>query len=135
MPSTPGRRGTDRPESVGSVPVSESQAPKTKPSVTIEGDAPADLVIDDLSVGDGTEATNGSTVDVHYVGVLHSNGRQFDASWDRGQPLSFRLGAGMVIAGLGPGRGRHEGRRSSPARHPGPPGLRQPRRRRSHRPR
>jgi peptidylprolyl isomerase len=79
--------------------VSDSQTPKTKPSVTVEGSAPADLAIVDLTVGDGAEATNGSTVDVHYVGVSHTTGNQFDASWDRGQPLSFRLGAGMVIAG------------------------------------
>lgn len=79
--------------------MSESQSPKTKPDVTIEGTAPADLEVVDLTVGDGAEATNGSTVDVHYVGVSHTTGQQFDASWDRGQPLSFRLGAGMVIAG------------------------------------
>jgi peptidylprolyl isomerase len=79
--------------------VSESQTPKTKPIVTIEGSAPADLAVVDLTVGDGAEATNGSTVGVHYVGVSHTTGSQFDASWDRGQPLSFRLGAGMVIAG------------------------------------
>ena len=79
--------------------MSESQTPKTKPTVTVEGSAPADLAILDLTVGDGAEATNGSTADVHYVGVSHTTGDQFDASWDRGQPLSFRLGAGMVIAG------------------------------------
>lgn len=79
--------------------MSESQTPKIKPIVTIGGTAPADLEILDLTVGDGAQATNGSTVDVHYVGVAHGSGKQFDASWDRGQPLSFRLGAGMVIAG------------------------------------
>ncbi|MDQ1397679.1 MAG: peptidylprolyl isomerase, partial [Acidimicrobiaceae bacterium] len=41
-----------------------------KPDVTIpETDPPSDLAIDDLQVGDGDEATAGSTVDVHYVGV------------------------------------------------------------------
>ena len=35
----------------------------------------------------------------HYVGVAHSTGEEFDASWNRGAPLDFRLGAGMVIAG------------------------------------
>ncbi|HEY8788607.1 MAG TPA: FKBP-type peptidyl-prolyl cis-trans isomerase [Actinopolymorphaceae bacterium] len=79
--------------------MSESQTPKTKPVVTIEGSAPAGLAVVDLTIGDGAEAVNGSTVNVHYVGVSHGTGRQFDASWDRGQPLSFRLGAGMVIAG------------------------------------
>ncbi len=72
----------------------------SKPDVTIPDSAPpADLVIDDLVVGDGAEATAGSDVEVHYVGVAWSNGQQFDASWDRGESFGFRLGAGQVIAG------------------------------------
>jgi len=62
-------------------------------------DAPSDLVITDLTVGEGEEAKAGQTVTVHYVGVAHSTGEQFDASYDRGEPLSFRLGVGQVIAG------------------------------------
>ena len=38
-------------------------------------------------------------VQVHYVGVAYSTGEEFDASWDRGEPLAFRLGTGRVIAG------------------------------------
>ncbi|MGA9346886.1 MAG: FKBP-type peptidyl-prolyl cis-trans isomerase [Nocardioidaceae bacterium] len=60
---------------------------------------PSDLVITDISEGDGTEATAGSTVLAHYVGVAHSSGEEFDASYNRGEPLSFRLGVGQVIAG------------------------------------
>ncbi len=60
---------------------------------------PSDLVITDLSEGDGAEATTGSTVVAHYVGVAHSSGEEFDASYNRGEPLSFRLGVGQVIAG------------------------------------
>ena len=63
------------------------------------GDIPFELGIDDLTVGDGTEATSGSTVSVHYVGVAFSSGEEFDASWNRGQPFSFRLGKGQVIPG------------------------------------
>jgi peptidylprolyl isomerase len=71
-----------------------------KPDVTIPDAAPpADIVIDDLVVGDGEEATAGRDVEVHYVGVAWSNARQFDASWDRGDTFSFRLGAGQVIEG------------------------------------
>jgi peptidylprolyl isomerase len=62
-------------------------------------DPPSDLVVTDLVVGDGAEATEGSTVSVHYVGVAHSTGEEFDASYNRGTPLSFRLGVGQVIAG------------------------------------
>jgi peptidylprolyl isomerase len=60
---------------------------------------PTDLVITDITEGDGTEATAGSTVVAHYVGVAHSCGEEFDASYNRGEPLSFPLGAGRVIAG------------------------------------
>ncbi|MFC5993081.1 FKBP-type peptidyl-prolyl cis-trans isomerase [Pseudonocardia hispaniensis] len=65
----------------------------------VDGPAPADLVTEDIQLGDGAEATAGSTVSVHYVGVAHSTGEEFDASWNRGQPLQFPLGAGRVIAG------------------------------------
>ncbi len=72
----------------------------SKPEVTIPaGDAPTDLLIEDLTVGDGHEATPGMSVDVHYVGVSWSTGKQFDASWDRGDTFQFRLGAGQVISG------------------------------------
>ncbi len=64
-----------------------------------EGQPPAGLQIEDIEVGTGPEATAGSDVDVHYVGVSWSNGRQFDASWDRREPFSFRLGGGQVISG------------------------------------
>jgi peptidylprolyl isomerase len=60
---------------------------------------PTDLVITDITVGDGDEATAGKTVSVHYVGVAHSTGEEFDASYNRGAPLDFRLGVGQVIAG------------------------------------
>ena len=60
---------------------------------------PTDLVIDDLVEGDGAEATAGATVLVHYVGVAHSTGEEFDASYNRGEPLQFRLGVGQVISG------------------------------------
>jgi peptidylprolyl isomerase len=72
----------------------------TKPEVTIpDTPPPADLVVEDLVVGDGPEATSGQPVEVHYVGVAWSTGQQFDASWDRGDSFGFRLGAGQVITG------------------------------------
>lgn len=71
-----------------------------KPDVTIpEGAPPGDLVVEDLTVGDGDEATAGNRVSVHYVGVSWSTQQQFDASWDRGQEFGFALGAGQVISG------------------------------------
>jgi peptidylprolyl isomerase len=71
-----------------------------KPAVVIpEGPAPTDLVVEDLIVGDGNEAVAGRHVDVHYVGVSWSTGKQFDASWDRAGTFQFPLGAGHVIQG------------------------------------
>ena len=63
------------------------------------GDVPFELLIDDLVVGDGDEATAGRKVSVHYVGVAFSTGEEFDASWNRGQPFAFKLGKGQVIPG------------------------------------
>ena len=60
---------------------------------------PTDLVVTDLSEGDGAVAASGNTVSVHYVGVAHSTGEEFDASYNRGEPLQFRLGIGQVITG------------------------------------
>ena len=71
-----------------------------KPTVDIPaGPPPTSLQIDDLEVGDGAEATSGSQCTMQYVGHSWSTYKQFDASWDRGSPFSFQLGAGMVIGG------------------------------------
>jgi peptidylprolyl isomerase len=64
-----------------------------------EGDIPFELGIDDLVEGEGEEATTGAKVSVHYVGVAFSTGDEFDASWNRGEPFEFKLGAGQVIPG------------------------------------
>ena len=72
----------------------------TRPDVDPhDGPVPTDLLTEDIAVGDGPEATAGRTVEVHYVGVAHSTGEEFDASWNRGQTLRFPLGTGRVIAG------------------------------------
>jgi peptidylprolyl isomerase len=63
------------------------------------GEPPAELEITDIWEGDGAEANPGDLVRVHYVGVAYSTGEEFDASWNRGDPLQFELGAGHVIAG------------------------------------
>ena len=68
--------------------MTELTKPEIEPTL---GDAPTELVITDLVVGDGAEATPGATVDVHYVGVDFETGEQFDASWDRGASISSPL--------------------------------------------
>jgi len=72
-----------------------------KPQVDVpSGQAPSyQLELDDLVVGEGDEAVAGKTVEVHYVGVSWASGKQFDASWDRGDTFKFGLGKGQVIPG------------------------------------
>jgi peptidylprolyl isomerase len=71
-----------------------------KPEIDfVDPEPPADLVVTDLVEGDGDEAVSGRTVEVHYVGVTHDSGEEFDASYNRGEPLRFRLGVGQVIEG------------------------------------
>jgi peptidylprolyl isomerase len=71
-----------------------------KPEIDFPGgEPPAGLEITDLWEGEGEVATAGDTVRVHYVGVAYSTGEEFDASWNLGDPLEFRLGVGQVIAG------------------------------------
>ena len=71
-----------------------------RPEVDFPGGEPrAKLEITDIWEGDGGVANPGNMVKVHYVGVSYSTGEEFDASWNRGDPLQFELGAGHVIAG------------------------------------
>ncbi|MEP3088897.1 MAG: peptidylprolyl isomerase, partial [Nonlabens ulvanivorans] len=51
-----------------------------------------------IQEGNGAQAENGKTVSVHYKGML-PNGKVFDSSFERKQPIDFQLGAGQVIAG------------------------------------
>ena len=75
-----------------------------------KGDPPTKLVKKDLKKGKGAAAKDGDTLTVHYVGVAWSTGEEFDASWDRGEPFDFQLGAGMVIKGWDQGlEGMREG--------------------------
>jgi peptidylprolyl isomerase len=64
----------------------------TKPEIDFpDGPAPDDLVIEDIVVGDGAEAVPGAAVTVHYVGVEHDTGEEFDSSWNRGESIEFPL--------------------------------------------
>src|SRR5262249_44261261 len=59
---------------------------------------PSGLKYVDLVQGKGDEAKSGQTVDVNYT-VWLTNGTKFDSSYDAGQPISFKLGAGLVVQG------------------------------------
>ena len=73
-----------------------SEKPLVEPHT---GPAPDDLLIEEIVIGSGDEATAGQTAVVHYVGISASTGEEFDASWNRGDTFSFPLGAGYVIQG------------------------------------
>ena len=92
--------GSDSEDSASSTPEAAATSEATKPEITVpKGKAPKKLVINDIKEGTGAEAKAGSNVTVQYVGISFKNGRQFDASWDRGEPFPFQLGAGSVIPG------------------------------------
>jgi peptidylprolyl isomerase len=75
-------------------------ATNEKPQVDVPDGPPSyQLELEDIVEGDGEEATAGRVVEVHYVGVSWSTGKQFDASWDRGDTFKFGLGKGQVIRG------------------------------------
>jgi FKBP-type peptidyl-prolyl cis-trans isomerase len=77
---------------------------KAKPTVTAKSSQqPATLEVKDLVVGTGAAASPTSTVNVQYVGVLYTDGKQFDASWDHGGPTSFPLT--QVVPGFTQGIG------------------------------
>ena len=78
-----------------------AMAMNEKPQVDVPSDQPPphELEVEDLNVGDGEEAVPGRVVEVHYVGVSWKTGRQFDASWDRGDTFKFGVGRGQVIPG------------------------------------
>ncbi len=72
----------------------------TKPVVEYPaGELTGQLQIRDLVEGTGPVAQAGQQAVVHYVGVAYSTGAEFDASYNRGAPFTFPLGAGRVIPG------------------------------------
>ncbi|GIF71370.1 FKBP-type peptidyl-prolyl cis-trans isomerase [Asanoa siamensis] len=99
-------------QATGSAPSASAAAPpangipadadpklKTKPVVTAgEGDVTA-LKVTPLIEGTGPAAQNGQTVTVNYVGVTYKDGKEFDASWNSGQPFPVQLGSNSVIQG------------------------------------
>jgi peptidylprolyl isomerase len=98
--------GSDEPASTDPKTTEEQAQPRLpkeleeKPNVeTPSGPAPKELKVKDLVKGKGEAVRSGDALTVQYVGVLFKNGKQFDASWDRGQPFQFTLGAGEVIPG------------------------------------
>jgi peptidylprolyl isomerase len=106
--SVPTVAGEKTPTSTTPTPTTPTSTVKTptsgplasQPKVTVpSGAAPTKLVTKELIVGTGPEAKAGAPVTVNYVGVLYNGGKEFDASWKRGEPFTFTLGKGQVIPG------------------------------------
>lgn len=73
---------------------------RTKPEIDFpEGPEPQELRITDIIEGSGRTVEKGDQVQCHYVGVTFDGGEEFDASWNRGEPLAFQAGVGQVIEG------------------------------------
>ncbi len=86
--------------SIGDIDVSEPTNTKEKPSVAVpDGKPPRGLQQRDLVQGTGPAAKSGDKITANYVGLSWSTGQEFDASWDRGDPIDVTLGAGNVIPG------------------------------------
>jgi len=73
--------------------------PEPKP-IMPSGPPPVSLAVQDLIEGIGAAAGSGTSVTVQYVGVDYKTGKKVDSSWDRGEPLTFKLGSGSVMEGL-----------------------------------
>lgn len=71
----------------------------TKPAATAGSGTLTALQATTLIEGTGAAAQAGQTVEVNYVGVGFTDGKEFDSSWTKQQPFSFQLGAGRVIKG------------------------------------
>lgn len=75
------------------------ERPDTAALIPPDTPPPTELVVEDVTTGEGPEASDGDRLLVDYVGVRWSDGGEFDASWERGQPLEVVLGAERVIPG------------------------------------
>jgi len=77
-----------------------SLAANGKPTITVPAGAaaPTQLVTQVLIKGAGPAVTAGQTITVHYAGVKW-DGKPFDSTWDRGQPIDTPIGTGTVIPG------------------------------------
>jgi FKBP-type peptidyl-prolyl cis-trans isomerase len=101
VPTKPVSERKGKEESAAQKPGRTYSGPKkTKPKVAVpSGPPPKKLEIKDLEKGSGPGAKPGDEVSVQYVGVDYKSGKEFDASWDRGEPFPFQLGSHSVIEG------------------------------------
>jgi peptidylprolyl isomerase len=96
------------PEATGGAAAGGNQAEAIAEQLSAEGrpriprpttEPPAELQQADVKRGTGRTLREGDTVSMQYAGASWSTGQEFDASFERGQPFEFQLGAQMVIPG------------------------------------
>ncbi|MFG3553633.1 FKBP-type peptidyl-prolyl cis-trans isomerase [Micromonospora sp. NPDC047557] len=71
----------------------------TKPTVTAGKGELKKLTVTPVIKGTGPAVKKGQTITTNYVGVFYKDGKEFDSSWNAGQPASFPIGVGQVIPG------------------------------------
>ena len=89
---------TEAPSSTEASATSDPADLIDEPTVSLPAEMPTELVITDLTEGEGEAAVEGSTVYVYYVGVLSENGKRFDGNFGS-DPYAVTLGVGAVIDG------------------------------------
>jgi peptidylprolyl isomerase len=94
--TSPAADASSEPTATTGEPATSSAKPKI---VVPKGAPPTKLVIKDVKKGTGPAVKAGDNIAANYVGVAYSTGKEFDNSYDRGQPIQFPLGTGGVIAG------------------------------------
>jgi len=101
QPAAP-ESSTTAPQDCESVP--EPPTPEDKPTVEVPaGEAPTELVSEDLRPGDGPEIAAGDSVMVQYTGVAFASKMEFDTSWDDLMALPVTVGSGGVVPGFDQG--------------------------------
>ncbi len=92
---SPALRAQENQQSAKNSAVATADSAKSEGAIVT---TPTGLQYQDLTVGTGDSPVNGKTVTVHYTGWL-TDGKKFDSSRDRNEPLRFPIGAGRVIKG------------------------------------
>lgn len=81
------------------LPAGADPALGSKPTVTAGKGELKKLTVTPLIKGTGPAVQKGQTITTNYVGVFFKDGKEFDSSWNAGQPASFPIGVGQVIPG------------------------------------
>jgi peptidylprolyl isomerase len=82
----------------GTVVPATTGAAASVPEVELPTESPTELVVTEITPGEGPQAADGDTVFVNYVGVRSEDGTEFDSNYGA-TPFQVMLGSGGVIAG------------------------------------